>query len=89
MEEQVSCDVPPVATPALAQQDVTMGDDWMDQSAAGCKDILPADQWREVSSLFTLIAPQGTMGSHSCLLETRGCVSELNLFIKSQKRNIL
>lgn len=43
------------------RMDVTMGDDWMDQSMHGCKDILPDDQMKGVSSLFTLIAPQGTM----------------------------
>lgn len=54
----------------------TKGDDWMDQSVHGCKDILPGDHMKRVSSLFILIAPQGTF-AHSCLLETRGCASVL------------
>lgn len=49
--------------PWRSRTDVTMGDDWMDQSVHWCKDILPGDQMKEVSSLFTLIAPQGTMHS--------------------------
>lgn len=47
--------------PWLSRTDVTMGDDRMEQSVDGCKDILPHDQMKAVSSLFTLIAPQGTM----------------------------
>ena len=54
--------------------DVTMDADWMDQSADGS--FLPDDQMAGVSSLFALIAPQGTMVfTHCCLLETGGCAS--------------
>lgn len=49
--------------PWLRRTNVTMGNDWMDQSVDGCKDILPGDQMKEVSSHFALIAPQGTIPS--------------------------
>lgn len=46
--------------PWLSRTDVTIGDDWVDQSADGSQDILPADQVKGVSSPCALIAPQGT-----------------------------
>lgn len=58
----VTCNVSP-PQPWCSRIDVTKGDDWMDQTVSGCKDILPGDEMTGVSSLFTLIASQGTMPS--------------------------
>ena len=88
--------------PWLSGADVTLGDDWMDRWLDGCKDILPGDRIKDVSSLFTLIAPQGSMlsitavswrmGSCACLEECEGTLiipspsSQKNAFRGGQTR---